>query len=247
MTTRAPAQTSVLQVDYFTHNWREDDLLRSCRYVKREKLTNTTVDGIRLENASWRSWPWLAWTDNLKEAVKNDTVNWLGHPDALYGPLYAAIDWEAPSHRQQDQRGLKSRPVKLFPHRQPQPQPSKATAREPIAVGRLVTPKPCHWTPHGCLPGERESSYIDSYEYDESDIFDQATCAFDGLQLEPTPFAPPDFDGDEDDSMMMASSHDEIKSLAIPSPTSKENSLHPEKGPTLYITANEALSPLLMP
>jgi hypothetical protein len=121
----------------------------------------------------------------------------LGHPDALYGPLHAAIDWEAPSHRQQDQRGLKSRPVKLFPHRrhsntvscttlarrppprpletksdstiirwqrhgnlrkvsppritaltgQPQPQPPKATAREPIAVGRLATPKPRRWTP----------------------------------------------------------------------------------------------------
>ncbi|KAH9952454.1 hypothetical protein BGW80DRAFT_1527032 [Lactifluus volemus] len=88
-------------VNYLTHNWRDYDLLRSWRDVMHKNLTNTTFDGLRLENASWRLWQKLAWTDNLKETVGKQTVSsWLGHSDTLYGPLHAAIDWEAPSHRQ---------------------------------------------------------------------------------------------------------------------------------------------------
>lgn len=59
------------QVDYFSHNWKEEDIWSSWRYVvaKRKTFSN----GLRLENASWR-----AWTKNKYrlKTVSPDSVDW---------------------------------------------------------------------------------------------------------------------------------------------------------------------------
>lgn len=59
------------QVDYFSHNWKEEDIWSSWRYVvaKRKTFSNS----LRLENASWR-----AWTKNKYrlKTVSPDSVDW---------------------------------------------------------------------------------------------------------------------------------------------------------------------------
>ncbi|KAG1881080.1 hypothetical protein F4604DRAFT_1922101 [Suillus subluteus] len=42
------------QVDYLSHEWREEDVWRSWRSMTR--LKNEITNGMRLENASWRTW-----------------------------------------------------------------------------------------------------------------------------------------------------------------------------------------------
>lgn len=42
------------QVDYLSHNWKEEDIWSSWRYVKSKRHEYT--ESVRLENASWRSW-----------------------------------------------------------------------------------------------------------------------------------------------------------------------------------------------
>lgn len=56
----------------------------------------------------------------------------------------------------------------------------------------------------------------------------------DGLQVGPTPFAPPDLDCNDDKS--------QDEAVAIPSPTHTEPFLHLEELPTPYVTASNALS-----
>ncbi|RDW64292.1 protein phosphatase regulator REG1 [Aspergillus mulundensis] len=71
-------------VDYLSHEWREEDIWASWRYVvaRREVYEN----GVRLENASWRTWTKLR--HNLG-TISPDTLNWLKDCDVtwLYGPL----------------------------------------------------------------------------------------------------------------------------------------------------------------
>lgn len=71
------------QVDYFSHNWNEEDIWSSWRYVvaKRKSFSNS----LRLENASWR-----AWTKNKYrlKTVSPDSVDWYAHvPSALLNPF----------------------------------------------------------------------------------------------------------------------------------------------------------------
>ena len=58
-------------VDYLSHNWREEDIWSSWRYVvaKRKAYSNST----RLENASWRTWTKSKY--RLK-TVSPDILNW---------------------------------------------------------------------------------------------------------------------------------------------------------------------------
>lgn len=58
-------------VDYLSHNWREEDIWSSWRYIisKRGEFTNAP----RLENASWRTWMKAKY--GLK-TVSPDTLNW---------------------------------------------------------------------------------------------------------------------------------------------------------------------------
>jgi hypothetical protein len=104
------------QVDYLSHEWREEDVWRSWRNMTRQK--NEIANGARLENASWRTW----WKQRNKlKTVSPETLNWyvsslhlvivflltcdthtcylfsrLKDSDVtwLYGPLHTAVDWE---------------------------------------------------------------------------------------------------------------------------------------------------------
>lgn len=72
------------QVDYLSHEWREEDIWSSWRYVvtRRGEFANSA----RLENASWRTW--MKAKNNLK-TISPESLNWLKDCDVtwLYGPL----------------------------------------------------------------------------------------------------------------------------------------------------------------
>lgn len=87
------------QVDYLSHNWEEEDVWRSWRNMTRQK--NEIANGIRLENASWRTW----WKQRNKlKTVTPETLNWLKDSDVtwLYGPLHTAVDWTPPPKPKSD-------------------------------------------------------------------------------------------------------------------------------------------------
>ncbi|KAI0366976.1 hypothetical protein BV20DRAFT_951134 [Pilatotrama ljubarskyi] len=78
------------QVDYLSHNWKEEDVWRSWRSMTRQK--NAIANGMRLENASWRTW----WKQRNKlRTISPETLNWLKDSDVtwLYGPLHVGHDW----------------------------------------------------------------------------------------------------------------------------------------------------------
>jgi hypothetical protein len=63
------------QVDYLSHDWQEEDVWRSWRNMTRQK--NEIANGIRLENASWRTW----WKQRNKlKTVSPETLNWSVYP-----------------------------------------------------------------------------------------------------------------------------------------------------------------------
>lgn len=71
-------------VDYLAHEWKEEDIWSSWRYiVARRKTINNSV---RLENAAWRTWTKAK--NNLK-TISPESLNWLKDCDVtwLYGPL----------------------------------------------------------------------------------------------------------------------------------------------------------------
>lgn len=71
-------------VDYLSHEWKEEDIWSSWRYIvaRRGAFSNST----RLENASWRTW---AKSKNNLRTISPETLNWLKDCDVtwLYGPL----------------------------------------------------------------------------------------------------------------------------------------------------------------
>ncbi|KAJ5549724.1 hypothetical protein N7535_002339 [Penicillium sp. DV-2018c] len=90
-TLRAPsADDSLIEdepsrhVDYLAHDWEEEDIWSSWRYVTSRK--NIYSNGVRLENASWRTWAKAK--HNLK-TISPESLNWLKDCDVtwLYGPL----------------------------------------------------------------------------------------------------------------------------------------------------------------
>ena len=59
------------QVDYLSHDWQEEDVWRSWRNMTRQK--NEIQNGLRLENASWRTW----WKQRNKlKTISPETLNW---------------------------------------------------------------------------------------------------------------------------------------------------------------------------
>lgn len=66
------------QVDYLSHEWREEDIWSSWRYVvtRRGEFPNSA----RLENASWRTW--MKAKNNLK-TISPESLNWFV-PHAMY-------------------------------------------------------------------------------------------------------------------------------------------------------------------
>jgi hypothetical protein len=78
------------QVDYLSHKWEEEDVWRSWRNMTRQK--NEITNGVRLENASWRTW----WKQrNGLGTVTPETLNWF-----VCTLFYTA----SPHHRVQAQR-----------------------------------------------------------------------------------------------------------------------------------------------
>ncbi|SPN96925.1 related to negative regulator of glucose-repressible genes [Cephalotrichum gorgonifer] len=71
-------------VDYLSHNWTEEEIWSSWRYIVSRRKDH--VNSVRLENASWRTW--LKKKNNLT-TVSPETLNWLKECDVtwLYGPL----------------------------------------------------------------------------------------------------------------------------------------------------------------
>jgi len=67
----AVKQHPTQHVDYLSHNWREEDIWSSWRYIttKRREFANAP----RLENASWRTWMKAKY--GLK-TVSPETLNW---------------------------------------------------------------------------------------------------------------------------------------------------------------------------
>lgn len=71
-------------VDYLSHEWREEDIWSSWRYiVARRKTINNSV---RLENAAWRTWMKAKYS---LRTITPESLNWLKDCDVtwLYGPL----------------------------------------------------------------------------------------------------------------------------------------------------------------
>ncbi|KAG0041016.1 hypothetical protein BGZ83_002390 [Gryganskiella cystojenkinii] len=86
-----PAVRPALAIDYLGNSWcNEDDIAASWKFMTKQK--NDLINGLRLENASWRNW--AKQRHNLK-TVSPKSLNWLKDSDTtwLYGPLYkASID-----------------------------------------------------------------------------------------------------------------------------------------------------------
>lgn len=78
-------------VDYLSYKFDEMDLAASWRVMTKQK--KSVVNGIRLENASWRTW--AKQKGNLK-TVSPQTLNWLKDSDVtwLYGPLHTVVKQE---------------------------------------------------------------------------------------------------------------------------------------------------------
>ncbi|KAG1734027.1 uncharacterized protein EDB91DRAFT_619301 [Suillus paluster] len=138
------------QVDYLSHEWREEDVWRSWRSMTR--LKNEIANGVRLENASWRTW----WKQrNNLSTVSPETLNWLKDSDVtwLYGPLHTA-DYPTPT---------------------PKPSPNTAAALDlPIIPGSPPTTKPIlkHRSIMELLTSDLPSSPIFSPpDSDEEQIF----------------------------------------------------------------------------
>ncbi|KAH9995443.1 hypothetical protein BJV74DRAFT_769784 [Russula compacta] len=96
------------QVDYLSHEWREEDVWCSWRNMTRQK--NEIANGARLENASWRTW----WKQRNKlKTISPETLNWLKDSDVtwLYGPLHTAIDWETPHQPRSDPAPVDKQPT----------------------------------------------------------------------------------------------------------------------------------------
>ncbi|KAF2210854.1 hypothetical protein CERZMDRAFT_121680 [Cercospora zeae-maydis SCOH1-5] len=79
------------QVDFLSHDWREEDIWSSWRHIVSQRKT-LYGERSRLENASWRTW---AKTKFDLRTVSPETLNWLKESDVtwLYGPLKLATSY----------------------------------------------------------------------------------------------------------------------------------------------------------
>ncbi|CEJ02837.1 Putative Proteophosphoglycan ppg4 [Rhizopus microsporus] len=103
-------------VDYLSYNFDEMDLAASWRVLTKQKLN--IINGIRLENASWRTW--AKQRNNLK-TVSPETLNWLKDSDVtwLYGPLHTVM--------KQDKKHIRPLPSPL---QKPQEKPLKSALKK---------------------------------------------------------------------------------------------------------------------
>lgn len=84
-----PVNQPAQQIDYLeSSHWKnEEDIAESWKFMTRQK--HDLVNGLRLENASWRNW---AKQRHRLKSVHPRALNWLKDSDTtwLYGPLYKA-------------------------------------------------------------------------------------------------------------------------------------------------------------
>ncbi|PWN50796.1 hypothetical protein IE53DRAFT_315092 [Violaceomyces palustris] len=76
-------------VDYLSHQWTDEDVWSSWKAMTKRK--NEIANGVRLENASWRTW---AKQRGKLKTISPETLNWLKDSDVtwLYGPLHEHAD-----------------------------------------------------------------------------------------------------------------------------------------------------------
>ncbi|KAI8083113.1 uncharacterized protein BX664DRAFT_388209 [Halteromyces radiatus] len=88
---RTDIQSPEVCVDYLSYTFDEMDLAASWRMMTKQK--KDIVNGIRLENASWRTW---AKQRNHLKTISPETLNWLKDSDVtwLYGPLHTVTKTE---------------------------------------------------------------------------------------------------------------------------------------------------------
>ncbi|UZJ56648.1 hypothetical protein CBS101457_005968 [Exobasidium rhododendri] len=79
------SRTPSICVDYLSHNWTDEDVWSSWKAMTKRK--NEIANGVRLENASWRTW---AKQRGKLKTISPETLNWLKDSDVtwLYGPLH---------------------------------------------------------------------------------------------------------------------------------------------------------------
>ncbi|WFC96721.1 protein phosphatase regulator [Malassezia brasiliensis] len=79
------SKTPEICVDYLSHDWKDEDVWNSWKAMTKRK--NEISNGLRLENASWRTW---AKQRGKLKTVSPETLNWLKESDVtwLYGPLH---------------------------------------------------------------------------------------------------------------------------------------------------------------
>ncbi|EPQ27095.1 uncharacterized protein PFL1_05379 [Pseudozyma flocculosa PF-1] len=76
-------------VDYLSHQWTDEDVWSSWKAMTKQK--DKIANGVRLENASWRTW---AKQRGKLKTISPETLNWLKDSDVtwLYGPLHEHAD-----------------------------------------------------------------------------------------------------------------------------------------------------------
>ncbi|KAE8232690.1 hypothetical protein CF326_g2269 [Tilletia indica] len=108
-------------VDYLSHHWDKDEQIWAS-WKAMTKSKNEITNGVRLENASWRTW---AKQRGKLKTISPETLNWLKDSDVtwLYGPLHEKANPVPPPKQATfaDRLGLENIP--------PKPKDIRATKR----------------------------------------------------------------------------------------------------------------------
>ncbi|KAE8266718.1 hypothetical protein A4X09_0g5626 [Tilletia walkeri] len=99
-------------VDYLSHHWDKDEQIWAS-WKAMTKSKNEITNGVRLENASWRTW---AKQRGKLKTISPETLNWLKDSDVtwLYGPLHEKANPVPPPKQATfaDRLGLENIPPK---------------------------------------------------------------------------------------------------------------------------------------
>ncbi|EIN03870.1 hypothetical protein PUNSTDRAFT_123132 [Punctularia strigosozonata HHB-11173 SS5] len=155
------------QVDYLSHHWEEDDVARSWRSMTKQK--DHIANGVRLENASWRTW----WKQrNGLKTISPETLNWLKDSDVtwLYGPLHTAGDWTKPPEARNEGGisacGSSAQDLTRFRRDSPSPPTSEnAGPRKPILKHRTIGELLMSYVPPSAIADDDDD---DDYEFEEN-------------------------------------------------------------------------------
>ncbi|KAH9951046.1 hypothetical protein B0H21DRAFT_719234 [Amylocystis lapponica] len=139
------------QVDYLSHEWREEDVWRSWRSMTRQK--NAIANGMRLENASWRTW----WKQRNKlKTVSPETLNWLKDSDVtwLYGPLHVGSDWIPTTHVEESMHNVQRQGSAEAMSSLRKATPMKKPILKRRSISQLLSLPGGHWFDQGDISDE---------------------------------------------------------------------------------------------